>query len=145
MDKIKHTIEKLLDKEIILIGVTEDNDRKLVKVVVDSEHQVSLNVTSSIARAIKDSELLDARYPDGYKLEVTSPGISAPLMHPFQYRKNIGRILTIALVDDSDVKRLKGTLLHVEDDGIILSGKHNNTHSIRFEDIQKAVVKLTFK
>ena len=140
MDKIKHTIEKLLDKEIILIGVTEDNDRKLVKVVVDSEHQVSLNVTSSIARAIKDSELLD-----GYKLEVTSPGISAPLMHPFQYRKNIGRILTIALVDDSDVKRLKGTLLHVEDDGIILSGKHNNTHSIRFEDIQKAVVKLTFK
>ncbi len=145
MDKIKHTIEKLLDNEIILVALTEDSNSELVKVVVDSEHPISLNVTSSIARAIKDLELLDARYPDGYKLEVTSPGINAPLTHPFQFRKNIGRTLAISLVGDSDVKRLKGTLLRVEGDGIILSGKQNNTHFIRFEDIQKAVVKITFK
>ena len=38
-----------------------------------------------------NSEIISLQYPNGVQIEVTSPGIDAPLEHPFQYKKNINR------------------------------------------------------
>jgi len=145
MDKLRNIIEKLIGDDIVLIALTESQESGFIKVVVDSEKSIDAKTTTKLARIIKESPELDKRYPQGFQLEVTSPGITSPLLYPFQYKKNIGRKLTVSLNDPSEKKRISGTLTRVGDDGIDLSDKKRNTFSMRFEDIKQAVVKITFK
>ncbi len=145
MDKLRNIIEKLIGDDIVLIALTESQESGFIKVVVDSEKSIDAKTTTKLACIIKESPELDKRYPQGFQLEVTSPGITSPLLYPFQYKKNIGRKLTVSLNDPSEKKRISGTLTRVGDDGIDLSDKKRNTFSMRFEDIKQAVVKITFK
>ncbi len=145
MDKITHIIEKLIRNDIILITATENRDTGFIRIVIDSEGSIDAEVTSSLAKVIRDSSELDNRYPNGFQLEVTTPGATSPLQYPFQYKKNIGRKLTVSLNPTMDQKKVTGTLTLVDDEGIELSDKKNKTFSVRFDDIKKAVVKITFK
>ena len=145
MDKLRNIIEKLIGDDIVLIALTESQESGFIKVVVDSEKSIDAKTTTKLACIIKESPELVKRYPQGFQLEVTSPGITSPLLYPFQYKKNIGRKLTVSLNDPSEKKRISGTLTRVGDDGIDLSDKKRNTFSMRFEDIKQAVVKITFK
>ena len=83
----------LLDTDIFLVNfqVKPTNN---YKVYLDSDSgftlEKSMKVNRQLRRAIEEAGI----YPEGnYSLEVSSPGIDAPLKLRRQYQKNIGRIL----------------------------------------------------
>ena len=107
MDELVKNIKQLLNPDIHLMDIQENHQRDLVKVIVDSEKPITIDTIASVTRTIRDSEVIDKHFTDGYKMEVTSAGIDADLEQPFQFRKNIGRQLKLKYITEDSVKSIK--------------------------------------
>lgn len=103
--------------------------RSVVRVVVDRDAGVSLDDVAQVSRAL--SEVLDAqdealgRSP--YVLEVTSPGVDRPLSLPRHWRRNAGRLVTVAVGPERAREQVTSRVLRVEDDGVVLSVEKGGT------------------
>jgi ribosome maturation factor RimP len=126
--------------------------RRVVRVVIDSDHGVSLDEAASISRSI--SERLDEsgdQDPAGsepYTLEVTSPGIGRPLTLPRHFRR--ARTRLVALVT-SDGKPITGHVLAATDTAVTLIvparkgvGTGIKQIDVPLADIERAKVEVEF-
>lgn len=146
MEQLFQTIKDLLAAEqAVVLEVRGDGINSPIKVVIDSEIPVSLEMVTHITRLIRDAEEMERLFLDGFQLEVTSPGIDAPLEHPFQYRKNINRTIKLKLNEDQDREELKAKLTRVEEAGIYISRKSDRNEYIPFEQIIQANLIISFK
>jgi len=116
--------------------------RSVVRVVVDRDSGVSLDDVAEISRAL--SEVLDAqdealgRSP--YVLEVTSPGVDRPLTAPRHWRRNVGRLVGVAVGPDGAREQLTARVLRVEDGGVVLAVEKGGTKK---GQVRKAVGERT--
>ena len=95
-EKIKNIIKKYLNKDQILVDVTENFDSGFVRVVVDSEsNSITLRDTTSLTRKLVKDEEFNNRYPNGCRIEITTPGVDVPLKEAYQFRKNINKNVKI--------------------------------------------------
>jgi ribosome maturation factor RimP len=103
--------------------------RSVVRVVVDRDEGVSLDDVAELSRAL--SELLDAqdealgRSP--YVLEVTSPGVDRPLTAPRHWRRNVGRLVSVAVGPEGGRAQLTARVLRVEEGGVVLAVETGGT------------------
>lgn len=142
MNNLKDDIEKLIPNDLVLLDLIQDNSRQALTLVVDGEKTIDLKRTAILSRRLQDSGLLDEIYPGGFQLEVTSPGIDAPLKHPFQYKKNIGRKLTVlSITEDTPIVIKLNAVDKVGFSGITLSGE---TVRYNYDHIQTAKVLIEF-
>jgi ribosome maturation factor RimP len=92
--------------------------RRRVSVVVDADGGVDLDRCAEVSRAV--STALDASdvLGDGpYTLEVGSPGVSRPLRLPRHWRRNVGRLVRVALADGGD---LVARIVAADDAAVVL-------------------------
>jgi len=92
--------------------------RSVVRVVIDRDSGVSLDDVAEISRTL--SEVLDAQddaFGTPYVLEVTSPGVDRPLTAPRHWRRNVGRLVSVAVGG----QQLTARVLRIEDDGVVLA------------------------
>lgn len=93
----------------ILMGKSND-----IRVLVDSMEGVKIEECVELSRWLTtELDLVD----DNYSLEVSSPGLGAPLVLKQQYEKNLGRTVEVVFLDG---KKKKGTLTAVDADGITM-------------------------
>lgn len=97
------------------VTVTPAGRRRVVRVVVDRAFDTSGDVTATIDSLSLDevadttrtvSDVLDESDVLGeqpYTLEVTSPGVSRPLVAPRHFQRNVGRLVTLTLHDAEPV------------------------------------------
>jgi ribosome maturation factor RimP len=86
------------------VRITSAGRRRLLRVVVDSDHGVSLDDIAMVSREL--SAALDRAAAMGeasYTLEVSSPGVDRPLTEPKHWRRAIGRLVTAPLTAPSRV------------------------------------------
>ncbi|HKS98629.1 MAG TPA: ribosome maturation factor RimP, partial [Rugosimonospora sp.] len=95
--------------------------RHLVRVVVDGDGGVSLDMVADLSRDL--SAALDAAERAGgeliageYVLEVGSPGVDRPLTQPRHWRRNIGRLVAVR----AGAERLTGRVTGAGDDRVTL-------------------------
>ncbi len=143
MDELEKNIKDLLEPEIHLMDLQENHQRDSLKIVVDSENPISINKIAKITRTIRDSEVIDKYFLNGYKMEVTSVGITANLEQPFQFRKNIGRQLKLKLIVEDSYKSIKAILKDVDEKGIFIASKDEISH-INYADIKQAKIIVSF-
>ena len=93
MNTLNNMIADIMPKDMVLIDLIQDKSK--IKVIVDGSKYIDLDTTAYIAKKIRNSDSLNKYLPEDFQLEVSSPGIDAPLKYPFQYEKNIGRQLKI--------------------------------------------------
>lgn len=86
------------DRFIVAVRVLPGNR---IRVFVDSLQGVTVRDCVQISRHIEGS--LDREQED-FELEVSTPGLTEPLLHPLQYVKNIGRTLKVDTIDGTTVK-----------------------------------------
>jgi ribosome maturation factor RimP len=103
--------------------VTPAGRRSVVRVVVDRDAGVTLDDIAEVSRAV--SEVLD-RNDDGmgrapYVLEVTSPGVDRPLTEPRHWRRNTGRLVTVAVGPAGSTETVTGRVTAVDGDGVTLA------------------------
>ena len=77
--------------------------RRLVRVSIDTDGGVTLDdvaaVTRVVSKVLDDSDVMGDQ---AYILEVGSPGVSRPLTLPRHWRRNVGRLVRIALAEGSE-------------------------------------------
>jgi ribosome maturation factor RimP len=86
------------------LEITPAGRRRRVNVVVDTDGGVDLDrcaeLSQAVSSALDDADLMGE---SPYTLEVSSPGVSRPLRLPRHWRRNVGRLVRVQLVDGSEV------------------------------------------
>lgn len=152
---LREKVEELLgeafeeNKSLFLIELSISNNNH-ISVVIDGDRGVSVNDCIAVSRKVEHG--LD-REEEDFSLEVTSSGVSQPLLFLRQYKKNIGRKLTVVTSE----QQIEGELVAVKDGEITLRwkarepkpiGKGKQTVQkqavVPLDDITEARVKITF-
>ena len=100
------------------VRVTVAGRRRLLRVVVDSDHGVSLDDAADISRDV--AAVLDSANALGdipYTLEVSSPGVDRPLTEPRHWRRARGRLVKVKVTGEGAVE---GRVLAADADGVTL-------------------------
>ena len=139
--------EKLRDSELFLADVAVKPGNRIF-VFLDGDRDVTIEDCVALSRHIQSS------LPDEEDVElmVSSCGADQPLKMPRQFRKNLGRKLTVTLNDGST---LKGALQEIRPDGIILHPEKSKKKKkeekeapdqvfLSFDNIETAKVNLSF-
>ncbi len=94
-----------------------------------SSDQVA-SLACAFSKALDDNDPIDGQY----NLEVSTPGVEAPMTNERQYRRKVGRMVRIHLSEDVV---LEGTLENVTDNGIELNVEGSAT-PVAFDRIRSA-------
>jgi len=162
MSELKQRLEQLLIEkfkeeiyhDLFIVDIqVKPNDQ--VFVFLESDSQLTIGMCSKISRYLEHHIEENGWLGEKYTIEVSSPGVGNPLKLPRQFRKNIGRLLSVKVADDH--KHKVGTLTTVSDQGIILEHEEKRQiegrkkkekvtieTEIAFDQIEKAVVKIQF-
>ena len=150
-EKVSGLLEEgLLEKPtLFLIDLTITESFKII-VTLDGDNGVALQDCIDISRSIDNN--LDREEHD-FSLEVASSGVSSPLKHIRQYKKNVGRILQV----ETDSVNIEAKLVEANDDFIVMEwearepkkiGKGKETvqkrQEIPYSEIKKAIVIIIF-
>ena len=118
-----------------------------IKVYLDADSGFSIEKSSMINRKLYAQIEAALLFPDGdFSLEVSSPGVDEPLQQMRQYKKNIGRKVTVT---DNEDKEKTGMLKEVTEDHLLLEMKGKKPKEviateIPFSNIKKTVVQIIF-
>ena len=141
MDYVKNTIESLIPADCAIIDYNDFSKSGKIKLIIDSSSGIDLESTSILAKKIKKSDTINDFYPNGVQLEISSPGIDADLIFPFQYSKNIGRKIKIYTTDN---RELIVILNASNETGINGNLKNGKKVELAYDQIQKANVIIDF-
>lgn len=143
-EKLKHIIKSSLADDHTLLTFGVGGKGNYIRVVIDSANAVTLEDTTKLTKKLRDSEELLQLFPDGFRLEVTTPGIGKPLEHKFQYYKNIDRNLNIQYRENDELASVSGKLIEVNEDFLRVKSE-KDVFTLNFDQILTAKVKIAFK
>ena len=142
MLSLKENIAKVIPDNLFFLDLVENKAQSRIKVVIDGLESIDLKTTTSIARDIRNSEIISSQYPGGVQIEVTSPGIDSPLVHPFQFKKNVNRSINIKTFENIEPFILQLTDVYENSfEGILETG---NRSRYKFEEIESATIQIKF-
>ena len=124
IDDIKSIVNsygaKFYDSEIV-----SDNGETIFRVYIVKDGGVDLDLCADISRDV--SPLLDINPPVSgeYRFEVSSPGIERKLTKKEHFLNSIGSKVKVKVLGG---KKLKGTLVHADDEGIKVETKDGIEH-----------------
>jgi ribosome maturation factor RimP len=79
-----------------------------------------------------------------YRLEVSSPGLEYPLREPWQFEKNVGRLLKVQVAGERGPKEINGRLVAAATDRIVINSDKTEW-SLRYNDLLSARILPEFK
>ena len=152
LGEVTHLLERALEKNkslfLIDFSISEYNQ---IHIIIDGDNGVTVKDCISISREIAHN--LDRDVHD-FSLEVSSAGVSEPLINIRQYYKNLGRSRKINALEG---QILEGELTNVDDKEIKLKWKAREPKPIGkgkitvqketvlyYKDIVEAKVMITF-
>ena len=143
-EKLKNIIKKFLNEDQVLVNVAENFKSGFVRVVVDSESSITLKDTTSLTRKLVKDEEFNNRYPNGCRIEISTPGVDAPLKEAYQFRKNVNKNVKIRYLVNNKIKSIKCLITDANEKHV--SVKHLKSDlSIPYDKIEYAKVLLSFK
>jgi ribosome maturation factor RimP len=146
--KIHEMVEPLLEGTDIFIVNIKIKPINNIKVYLDADSGFSIEKCSFVNRKlyarIEESQL----FPEGdFSLEVSSPGVDEPLTQMRQFKKNIGRKVTVT---DTEGIEKTGLLKDVTGEHMVLEIKGKKPKDpvvvaeIPFSNIKSTVVQIIF-
>ena len=140
-DEIINIIEPFLEDGQILMDVTHDVRGNFIRIIVDSENVLTLDDTAKLTRSIKNASETLSKFPDGVRIEVSTPGLDWSLSEPFQYKKNLNRNLDVVYDENKSSKNVTGKIIHVCDKYFELESD-DKTLTLSYNQVKSALVKV---
>jgi len=144
MNKLNNIVENYMSADLVLMDIQEDLRGNFIRVIIDGERPVTLDDTTELSKKLRDDEAFDSRFPKGFRLEVTTPGLDQPLKHPFQFRKNKDRRLKVEFTDGDESRAMTAQVLDADDNHVTLT-ESGRQISLLYDQIKSAKVKISFK
>jgi len=120
--------------DLFLVSVKMLPNGKLI-ILVDGDKGIGIAECAQISRYVGFRLEEENAIEDAYNLEVSSPGLDAPLALPRQYVKNIGRSLAIKMADGS---KREGTLSGLTEDAIVIE-ESNKQKGKKAEQVESVI------
>ena len=143
-DEIINIIEPFLEDGQVLMGVTHDVRGNFVRIIVDSENVLTLDDTARLTRSIKNASETLSEFPDGVRIEVSTPGLDWSLSEPFQFKKNLNRNLDLVYDDNKSSTKITGKIIRAGDNSFELESD-NKIFSLSYDQVKSAMVNVSFK
>ena len=143
-DTLRNIVEPHLANGQVLLDAREDSRGNYLRIVIDSEDNMTLNDTTRLTKVLRNSIEIDSLYPSGIRLEVSTPGLNNSLRYPFQYKKNINRTLVVSYIEKELEVEVEGNLVKAGDNEIELIYSDKSI-IINYENIIDAKVIVSFK
>jgi len=143
MNKITQIVENYLTSDLILMDISENMRSNFIRVVIDAERPVTLGDTTNLSKKLRNDDDLNIRFPEGFRLEVTTPGLDTTLESPFQYRKNIDRKLMINFSNGDGRQTIRGILIDANDTCVHIKNSDQD-FNLRYDQINSAKVLISF-
>lgn len=102
------------DKYLVNMKITPDNR---IFVDIDGDNGINIDDCITLSRTIEQALNRDE---EDFELNVSSAGADSPLKLPRQYRRHVGRTLTVDTLDDHTVE---GELIECDDTQFIIRTK----------------------
>jgi len=127
------------------VNLSRAGRRHVVRVLVDADGGISLDDVAVVSREISlaldtadenQGEVLAGEY----QLEVGSPGVDRPLTLPRHWRRNVGRLVTVAVAGRS----LTGRVTAADDTGVVLDVDSDVNH-VPYAELGPGKVQIEFK
>ena len=96
---------------------------------------------NTITNAYKED--FNNRYPNGCRVEVTTPGIDFPLIKPYQFRKNINKKIKIRYFKENKICSVQGKISSADDKLLLIKSKNYDV-SISYDQIKDSKIILSF-
>ena len=125
------------------MDISENTRGNSIRVVIDAERPVTLDDTITLSKKLRNDDEMDIRFPDGFRLEVTTPGLDKGLESPFQFRKNIDRKIKITFSNGDGTQTTTGTLIDANDTCVSIK-ESGQEFSLRYDQINSAKVLISF-
>ncbi|MCS7082175.1 MAG: ribosome maturation factor RimP [Bacteroidota bacterium] len=127
--------------EVVVRGVPHS---RVVTIYVDTERGITADECAALSLEVEQRLDLEDFIGGRYRLEVSSPGVDRPLAWPWQYRKNIGRLLRVRyLASDGERAVVLGRLCEADTQGCVLETSAGPMR-LPYEAIEEAVVQIEF-
>jgi ribosome maturation factor RimP len=157
IESIRKLLEEILSEEpvyfLVDLRIKPINN---IKVFLDGDSGITIEKCVQVNRKLYRKLEEAAFFPEGdFSLEVSSAGLDEPLKSLRQYKKNVGRLVEVHLLDGT---QKEGQLMEVSDEGIVLevaTGGHSNgklpskkkeisSHRFLFNNIKSTKIQIVF-
>ena len=132
----------MIPGHLVIMDIVENIPQSKVTIIIDGPQPIDLQTTVSIAKTVRNSGLLDEIYKDGFQLEVTSPGLDAPLTHPIQFKKNMGKVIKVRRIGELESSIVK--IHNVKDKSFVGLSMDGVKSHLQFDNIESAFVEIKF-
>ena len=143
-DTLRNIVEPHLANGQVLLDAREDSRGNYLRIVIDSEDNMTLSDTTRLTKVLRNSIEIDSLYPSGIRLEVSTPGLNNSLRYPFQYKKNINRTLVVSYIEKELEVEVEGNVVKADNNEIELIYSDKSI-TINYENIIDAKVIVSFK
>ena len=139
LDIVKDTLEGT-EKYLVNMRITPDNR---IFVDIDGDNGINIDDCIDLSRTIENQL---NREEEDFELNVSSAGAEAPLKMPRQYRRHIGRMLS---VEPFEGEAVQGTLIEADEEQFVIKTKGLKKEppremAFRFENVKTVKVVLPF-
>lgn len=139
LDIVKDVLEGS-DKYLVNMKITPDNR---IFVDIDGDNGINIDDCIEVSRAIENSLNRDE---EDFELNVSSAGADSPLKMPRQYRRHVGRELS---VEPFDGEKVEGRLTEAGDTQFTIKTKGTKKEAPKeltfaYEDVKTARVIIQF-
>ncbi len=145
---VQNLLQPLLTDDLFLVDI-KIKPTNNIKIFLDADAGLPIDRCTKINRALyRQMEEMEMFADGNFSLEVSSPGIDAPLKLTRQYVKNIGRNIEVELLEGD---KIEGTLTAANDETIAVhsvdgKGKKavETTREINRDQIKQSIVQIKF-
>ncbi len=130
--------------DVVDIVVKGPKGRRIVRIVVDGEDGLGVDVDDMATLSRGVSDLLDEQdeIVDGaYTLEVSSPGVDRPLTQPHHWVRHVGKYVEVVHLDPKadkgQTKQTTGKLAEADDQQVVVNVKGRMV-KIALDDVESA-------
>ena len=126
--------------EAVCVG---QGPRTVIRVFIDKPGGITLTDCEQAHRSLSPALDVIDPFPHAYTLEISSPGLDRPLRSVQDYRRLIGKPVTLKLREPIQAQwRLVGAVVEVDDRGVTLGiQQKKTTETIRVEFDQIALAR----
>ena len=129
------------DKFLVALKITPDNR---IYVDIDGDNGINIDDCIELSRYIESKM---NREEEDFELNVASAGLDSPLRLARQYKKNMGRDISVTMIDG---EKIEGELIEADEEHIVVqpsAGRKKvkpEAEELKYTDIKVAKVMVKF-
>lgn len=127
--QIEETLHRVFpDPALFLVDCNLSHRRNGWRLVIrcETDRGITLEELTAIHRGLQKELVLTGIAKDELSLEVSSPGLAGPVKMPRHFRRHLGARMALNHTREDCPNPLKGKLVEVSDEGLVLEAKGQN-------------------